>query len=370
MQARRWGTLVFVLGTVAVAAVTALLLVILRPPVEDSVVGLTVAVILLAGSLLHEALARRSSERKQLERLARMRQAYEDLVELMVRTRAETAKAPAVTPQSESPPEPLTPPPPPPPLPLRSPKPSPPGDGGMAAIVRAAIAEERVEFHLQPVVGLPSRKHRGYEVLSRIRQTDGSVLEAERYLTIADRERLLLGIDSLMLDQVSLLIEETNRRHHTVLFFCNVSVETLGNPEFRARFAESDDAALSLRTKLVLELSQRDFAIALATQAEVIGELGRAGFCFSMDQVEHFDMGVDSLIDHQVRFVKLNRAFFLDAKWRTAITDLHRRLAAQRIEVIVERVETEAQLHELEAFGLELGQGYLFGTPRPSRRQI
>ena len=235
-------------------------------------------------------------------------------------------------------------------------------------MIREALAEERIEAFLQPIVTLPSRKPRFFEVLSRIRQADDTLILPERYLAVAERERLLPAIDELCFARAEKMIRETDRHNHAIGFFCNVSALTLAEPPFLARFLGAGGDPHHLRSKLVFEMSQRDLAAELASPLSVVDELVGAGFHFSMDRVERLEIDVAALVRHQVRYLKLNCALFIDSETRGLALDLWRRLEGQPVELIVEKIETERQLLDLEDLGLDLAQGYLFGEPRLSRR--
>ena len=56
-----------------------------------------------------------------------------------------------------------------------------------------------------------------------------------------------------------------------------------------------------------------------------------------------------------------------DADAAIQLDRVKRGLARAGIKLIVEKIEQEEQLVELLEFGINFGQGYLFGAPRPSR---
>ncbi len=385
MQLRRLGHIIFGMGYLALAAVTALLLVVFRPKIDTVVVILAAGQVVLAGGLLHEVVARLSAERKNTERLVRMRQAYEELVEMVLHTRQQlkhrpdpasnghdTAEVHSQVHGRAMAPDPAiyT-----PAHPVQSAVMSPDtaaiaveDDSDMVSILRAALNDRRVECFLQPVVSLPGRKHRGYEALSRIRQQDGSLILPDRYLAIAEREQLITALDLMMINSVISLIRETDRRHHAVNFFCNLSARTLSDQSFLNRFLGGDSQ--NLHGKLVFELSQTDLLPELQAAVGVVSELGNSGFRFSMDRVEHFDMDAALLHEHKIKFVKLKVAHLSSAERSAGMLDLTRRPGGHSVELIAEKIETEQQLHEAEALGITSAQGFLFGEPRLSRRLV
>ena len=390
MQLRWWGHLIFAVGYCSVAAVTVLLLALFRPQTDVVVIVLAGAVVVLAGGLVHEVVTRRANQRKLFERQMRTRQAYEDLVEMILKMKASKSKTapakgeepgapppfdppPAVPHAPPEPPPALQPPPPEPPPPRRAAAvpvkpPLSPAEAETAAMIREALAEERIEAFIQPIVTLPARKPRFFELLSRIHLRNDTLVLPEQYLAVAERENLLPAIDELCFARATQLIRETDRHHHAIGFFCNVAAQTLGDAAFLNRFLGGGGDPLHLHTKLVFEMNQRDLSAELLSPLSALGELAAVGFRFSMDRIERYDIDVEALVRHQVQYLKINSNDFAKPETRSAVAGLMRRLEGQPVEVVVEKVEAEWQLNDLEDLKLELGQGYLFGEPRLSRR--
>ncbi|WP_245986353.1 EAL domain-containing protein [Azospirillum thermophilum] len=241
-------------------------------------------------------------------------------------------------------------------------------DARVLDTVRDALRADRIDIYLQPIVSLPQRKHRFYEVFSRVRAADGQQIMPDRYLAIAGREGLIATIDNLLLVRCIQLIRETERRQHAIGFFSNISAATLSDAEFMKHFLKMMAQNQALVPKLVFELGQADLRAGGAVTMGILQQLARLGFHFSMDQVTDLDLDIESLQRHEFRYVKLDRALVLDPALTDRVIDLRRRLGAEGIDLIVEKIETETQLVEILDIGFDFGQGFLFGEPRLSRK--
>lgn len=250
--------------------------------------------------------------------------------------------------------------------------PPPRDDGPILDGIRDALRTDRVDVFLQPVVSLPQRKHRFYEVFSRIRLEDGSYLPPDRYLPVAERQNLIGAIDNLLLFRCVQLLRETEKRHQNVGFFCNISAATLNDDTFMREFVGFMGQNPNLAQKIIFELSQADLMRGGVFATTFLDGLRRLGFRFSMDQVDSFDIDWDQLAAHEIRYVKLDAARLLDPEGRFAapdsVTELKRQLDRHNIDLIVEKIETDPQLLELLELYIDFGQGYLFGEPRLARR--
>lgn len=242
-------------------------------------------------------------------------------------------------------------------------------DARVLETVHDALRADRIDIYLQPIVSLPQRRHRFYEVFSRVRGSDGSTIKPDRYLGIAEREGLIATIDNLLLVRCIQLIRETERRQHQIGFFSNISPATIGDAEFMKQFLEFMAQNQPLVPKLVFELGQDDLKAGQAVTRAILSQLARLGFRFSMDQVGDLAaVDVDALARADFRYLKLDchRLLLPDARPRAAA--LLKRCKEHEIDVIVEKIEAETQLRELLDLGVDFGQGYLFGEPRLSRK--
>jgi cyclic-di-GMP phosphodiesterase TipF (flagellum assembly factor) len=241
-------------------------------------------------------------------------------------------------------------------------------DAAVLEAVRDALKADRIDIYLQPIVSLPQRKHRFYEVYSRVRGADGSQIMPDRYLAIAEREGLISTIDNMLLIRCLQLIRETERRQHHIGFFSNISAATLGDADFMRQFLHYIAQNQALVPKLVFELSQHDLRQGGATVMGILSQLARLGFRFSMDQVTDLDIDVEALVRHEFRYIKLECGRLLAPEAHTRIEALRRKLQGEAIDLIAEKIETENQLIEALDFDIDFGEGYLFGEPRLSRK--
>ena len=409
---------VYAVATVVAAVSIGAILPFLRPDMDPEVGWLTGAVVLLAGGLVHEIIARQEQERATAGRLDSLQQTVEALADALARQNAILDEArnggggpggyetvvqevkllqslvgrltekrrqteaprppgsltrkpvdsgvPFLAPQApqafasprafedEAPPQAALAP--------------PMNDASVLEVVRDALRADRIDIYLQPIVSLPQRKHRFYEVFSRVRGADGALVMPDRYLDIAEREGLIATIDNMLLVRCVQLIRETERRQHAIGFVSNISAATLSDADFMKHFLQLMAQNQALVPKLVFELSQEQLRAGGAVTMGILSQLARIGFRFSMDQVTDLDIDVDSLLRHDFRYLKLDRGLVLDPAMASRIADLRRRIGGEPIDIIVEKIETEDQLAPIVETGFDFGQGYLFGEPRPSRK--
>jgi cyclic-di-GMP phosphodiesterase TipF (flagellum assembly factor) len=237
-------------------------------------------------------------------------------------------------------------------------------------VTREALSRNRVDLYLQPVVSLPQRRVRFYEGFSRIRDAEGRVLTPNQFLETARSRGLMPAIDNLLLFRCVQLVRRIKRKNLKREFFVNLYADTLRDDDFFAQFVEFMEVNPELGDSLIFEVAQADMARCADAVATLSRRLSPLGFRLSMDRVERLDLDCDVLAKRGVRFVKIPAALLLSGEGATIHpADLKEALRRSNIELIVDHIEDERTLIELLEWDVSLGQGYLFGHPRPSREE-
>ena len=244
-------------------------------------------------------------------------------------------------------------------------------NGALLDVVRDGLRNNRVELFIQPIVSLPQRKHRHYECFSRIRAADGGIITPEQYLAIAEGEGLVGAIDNMLLFRSVQLIRRIQKRSEFGLFL-NISDETLADADFFREFVAFLSANRELAPRLVFEFPQANVARLARPVLAGLDQLARLGFRFSMDQVSDLNLDVAALGARNFRFLKIEASRLLEATQgsgtRLDMKAFKRALDRSGIDLIIEKIESDSILVELLDLPIDLGQGFLFGEPRPARQ--
>jgi cyclic-di-GMP phosphodiesterase TipF (flagellum assembly factor) len=234
-------------------------------------------------------------------------------------------------------------------------------------LVTAAARQDRIDLFLQPIVGLPQRKVRFYEMLSRIRIKPGTYLPASRYVGIAHKQDLLPAIDNLLLLRGLQIIRTTEAGDFNHAFFLNITSLTLNDPKFMGDLVEFIAQNRTLAPKLIFELAQADIATMSADALPVLEGLAKLGCRFSMDQVRSLAFDFEQMSQRHIRFVKIDAPRLMgELKEESGLRRLKRlkgEFDRNGIDLIVEKIETDRQLLEILEIDVDYGQGYLFGKP-------
>jgi cyclic-di-GMP phosphodiesterase, flagellum assembly factor TipF len=244
-------------------------------------------------------------------------------------------------------------------------------ESGMLELVRHALAENRVDLFVQPVVSLPQRKIRFYEALTRLRSADGNIVMPAQYINVAAPAGLMPAIDNLMLLRCVQVVRRLSHKNRDVAVFCNISEQTLIDGDFFPQILEFLRGTRDISSQIVFEIAQ-DTVLKAGKAAEAgIAALHRLGFRLSLDQVSSLDCDFAKLRQQGFHFIKVNSRTLISGMQQSfapvAAEDFKEFLARQGMALIVERVEDEKTVVQLLEFNVGFGQGFLFGEPKPLR---
>jgi cyclic-di-GMP phosphodiesterase TipF (flagellum assembly factor) len=241
----------------------------------------------------------------------------------------------------------------------------------LVAAVKAAIAENRIDIYLQPMVTLPQRKVRFYEAMTRLRDDKDQVIGADDFIGAAEASGLMGQIDHTIMLRCMQVLRRLMVRNKDVGVFCNVAAATLSNAETFTHCIDFLEANRALAASFVLEFKQSTFRNLGPVESEHLAALAQRGYRFSIDHVTDLRIEPRDLADRGVRFIKVPATLLLDPK-QSSTSDIHPAdlsdlLGRFGIDLIAERIEGERAVVDLLDFDVRFGQGFLFAAPRPLR---
>jgi len=239
-------------------------------------------------------------------------------------------------------------------------------DGEVLNIMHHALEENRVDLYLQPIVALPSRRVAHYECYSRVRDEEDNVIFPSQYLRLAEDSGLVGTLDNLLLFRCIQVIRRLGPRRPDLRFFCNISSVSLNDQEFFPQFIDFMIENHELSDRLVFEFAQKDVLRQPPAVGRNLATLGRRGFRFSMDQTIDLNVDLADLSSRYFRYIKADAKTIVAQDTDIHPDDLKEAFSRYDLDLIIEKIENEETIVEILDYGMDYGQGYLFGMPRLS----
>lgn len=287
--------------------------------------------------------------------------------------RAASAPAPAPSPARATVPESAPQPPPLPPF-VRGaapgPRPLSPGDA-QARLMADAISAGRIDVTLEPILGLEDQQTRHYEVCVRLRDSDGNVLDATPDGPDLRGTGLLPLFDGVRITRTAAVARRLEERGKAGSVFSAFSGESVADEHFLGELAETLHQRAGIATQLVLSFTQSDVRGFSTPEWDSLADMRALGFRFALSHITDLDMDFEALAEQGFAFVKLDASVFLEGlpapSGHLPSSDVCRHLAQHGLTLVVEHIDDEDRLARVFGFGVLLGQGQLFGGPRPVR---
>lgn len=258
----------------------------------------------------------------------------------------------------------------------KSPPPPPPAPREVSNTAkRAVLTGVGIDLFLQSVVTLPQRRIRLYEALPRVKESQGDPTQGDDLADIAWRLGVSMVYDSFVLRQVVKVIRHLAARERDVAVVCPVALSSLADRTYFEALSDLVSEGQAVGTRLVLRVLHDPFLMASPGQAEAMEAVRALGVRLLIDGVEDLRIDPHGLARRGIRFVKIPAALLLAAAEGDAPTEIHPAdlsgfLTRQGIAMVVCEVESEEMALELMDFGVTLGQGDVFGGPRPVRQDV
>ncbi|HEU4454881.1 MAG TPA: EAL domain-containing protein [Longimicrobium sp.] len=238
-----------------------------------------------------------------------------------------------------------------------------------SSALAALLTEGRVETWFQPIFWAGTLEVWGYECLMRGRSTEGEVIGAGTLLEWARQEHLAFMLDRTVRE---LHLRSAGRADTPpgCSFLINFLPTAIYRPEFclattvRAARESGLDA-----DRIVFEVVETERLADRDHLRRILSFYRDEGFRVALDDVGTGWAGLTLLGDLEPDLVKISRELVSKA----VSSPFHREICAALVRlgqeagemVLAEGVETEEEWKTLEALGVNLFQGFLFGRPAP-----
>lgn len=258
-----------------------------------------------------------------------------------------------------------------------------PQDDALLRTVKAALQDGRVDLHLQPIVSLPQRRVAFYEGFTRLREPDGTLILPADFLEAARRARLLGLVDNMLLFRCVQIVRRLAERDRRVGVFCNISPNSLTDPQFFPHFLEFMRENRDLAGALIFEIPADRFENRSRQMRDGMEKLTALGFRFSIDHANDLALDLPRLQEAGVRFVKMKGGDLIDQlrdpSGPRPASNVQRRISGEEVAavcsrygvtLIAEKMEEEVSVVEVLEFDIPFGQGHVFGAPKPIKSSL
>lgn len=234
--------------------------------------------------------------------------------------------------------------------------------------LREALASKSLELGLQPLLDVDRHRIAGYEALVRWHHPERGPISPSEFVALAEETSLIVPVGEYVMDAACEAVARLVARGDANPFVAvNVSARQLSHPGLVERIVTRADAARLPRGSIKLEITESQ-VLDYDLVGEVIDLCHGHGIKVALDD---FGTGYAHLAHlHRLEFdvIKIDQAFSRqmlgDPRAMAVVEAIVQLGRALQAEIVVEGVETAAQLESLRRLGCHYAQGYFIGRPR------
>ncbi len=233
----------------------------------------------------------------------------------------------------------------------------------LARALRDGIDDWRYSLHYLPEISLRTGKAEHIEALLRFQHPEFDLLDAGRFLEIAEEIGIMPELGRRALAQAALELRSMEGDLGLVI---DLSARQLSAPDALGHLLETLAAAGVPNQRITFECTEAALTGSERSVQTLLG-LAASGCKFSLDDFGAGYCSFSLLSQLPMSSIKIDRSFVSEMTANPQLRELVAALVAfaQRLGVraVAEGVETEAQLAMLRTMGCDAAQGYLFTRP-------
>ena len=238
---------------------------------------------------------------------------------------------------------------------------------GLAQQLRRAIRKGAISLVYQPILELPARRFVGVEALVRWSDEDGIPIAPDFFVRIAEDKGFIGELTAAVVHRAMREIGDLLHRNPSLSLSINIAAADLEDERLLPLLDMHVHRAGIRPEQVVLELTERS-TTGMAHLRDAIERLHAGGYQIHIDDFGTGFSSLSYLHELAVDAIKIDRSF-TRTSGTEAVTGCILPLILSMAEavgvgVIVEGVETEAQLDFLNSTGKSMcAQGWYFGRP-------
>ncbi len=243
----------------------------------------------------------------------------------------------------------------------------------LEAELRAAISEDQLTLHYQPIFNLSTGTLGAVEALLRWRHPRRGILGAQAFIDVAEDSGLLRSIGPWVIGQSCRQLAKWDTQlgqRAPRQIYINLSVGELVQPGLHEGIAAATAAAAIAPDRLVIEITESGMLDKPGSVTEAVDRLVGLGCGVAIDDFGTGYSALSRLVDLPADILKIDQSFVhgLSRGHESAAVIAAVLLLAHNLRktVVAEGVEDPAALATLTELGCEHAQGYYLGRPQPA----
>lgn len=228
-----------------------------------------------------------------------------------------------------------------------------------------AIARNAFVLFFQPVLSAATEQPLHHEVLVKVRDEDGQLINARVFLPMAVKSGVIKEVDFLVLSQVCRLLSYD--RDLTESCSLNLSVESLKSKHLINKLNDILKQYPKVVGQLIVEISEYQLVNDYEVLKPVLIQLQQLGVRIFIDKVGQYVESIDYIKQCPISAIKLHASIVINIHQRSEnqvfVKSLVKICKSQHVDIYAFGVEYAEEWRTLKRLGVIGGQGHYFTEP-------
>lgn len=240
-------------------------------------------------------------------------------------------------------------------------------------MLRQAIADNRLVYHVQPVVRLPQRRATGYDLVPRLMLEDGELAEPADFMPRRGGKDVLRLIEGTGLVEAVAIARRSRTGGQPAMLYMPLSRATLGDEAAAEQVLVTLDANRAIAGSLTFLVSESDWQSLTTHERAIVEQMVRKGAGFSITGMTSLRVDVADMAAMGVRSLRVEAGRFIAAPEDFTdfhMTDIANYLARFEVVLLATGIANERQIVELLDADIVTVQGDYISPPGPVRADL
>src|SRR5258706_1274375 len=216
------------------------------------------------------------------------------------------------------------------------------------AEIADAIAAERLDVHLEPILGLNDRRAHHYEFSVCLRTRHNEALGPREYAAIARGSGMLPLLDAACVPRIARVAAYMVERGSPGALFASTSGESLASEHLLKALSETYRRGSKATERVIMSFAQADVRAPAPAQWGVLKRISDFGLRLALEDVTSFDIDFKAFKSAGFAFLKADArhlfGYYAATKSDADAKDLLQRLTQSGLSLIVTGVESDQQI--------------------------
>jgi cyclic-di-GMP phosphodiesterase TipF (flagellum assembly factor) len=240
-------------------------------------------------------------------------------------------------------------------------------------MLRGAVDDGRVVFHIEPIITLPQRRPHSYDLVPRLVLEDGDFADRADFMPRHGGDDVVARLEADGMDEAVVIARRARTAGTPIALHVPISRATLGSGKAVDMLLAALEANRAIASSLFFVISQPEFRSTAPKERASLAAIGKMGVGLSLAGASSLRIDYAELEGLGFKTVRIDATRFLRAP--ESFTDFHAQDVAAYgrrfgIELVATGIIDEQQLLHLFEDGVTLAQGPHIAGPGPVRPDL